>query len=734
MSTLLSEKPLSLKRWWPTALVEWAPFAAILLWSIRFNPLTHVPAYGDVLEVMWGQDWYAEALRHGRNPLFYSQVFYPIGWHTAILAHTPLFLLAMGLLRLLLPAALVYNLFALGATLVAYKGMQRLLGLYVQERWIILLVALLFAFWGLRWPRILGHLHTAWLSALLPWQAWLLQSNQPRRLILWSGIIWALEIVASLYGLWFGALVLVLDWLSRPTWVRLKALLLISGITAVLSAPTLFLFWQAQQASEASFYTITQIAGWAASLNELMAPTLYHAWLQPWTMLIYVGQGGEGNIVNFGVVASLLVLIWLGLGQFNRQDLRQRCAVWLLVGGVLLALGPVLQWDDKPLLAPALQTMDHWLWQLGHSLKPNLFPERMPRSWQQVIPLPAWLFYSFIPFSEGARVVARFGLVAGMGLFPLMALALTHIRRPLAIGFISCLLLFEGLPWLVFTGMPWPPAIHPALRWLAEQPTAAHQAVLMLDGENRHLAVAISGETLYASQLVQKPTISGVGSFWPRATHFMDDWLRAHAQFLADADLQPLLWGYEVQWLLVPVRTKAGRTYLATQTLPALTFKACFDPPPGPTAWPDVLCVLAVKPAPAHFNVALRDGWSGAESWGRWAEGRVSTAAWVAPLSRPYQLRVTAFPNCLKNINQVVQLQVNGHNIGALAFTGCDQIAQEFVVPKAAVSTGWNTLTLRPKYAVAPTQLAQGQSADPRLLAAGFTQLLIEPQPGEPQQ
>ena len=64
---------------------------------------------------------------------------------------------------------------------------------------------------------------------------------------------------------------------------------------------------------------------------------------------------------------------------------------------------------------------------------------------------------------------------------------------------------------------------------------------------------------------------------------------------------------------------------------------------------------------------------------------------------------------------------------------GGDQVAQEFVVPKAVVSPGWNTLTLRPKYAVAPTPLAQGQSADPRLLAAGFTQLLIEPQPIEPQ-
>ena len=102
---------------------------------------------------------------------------------------------------------------------------------------------------------------------------------------------------------------------------------------------------------------------------------------------------------------------------------------------------------------------------------------------------------------------------------------------------------------------------------------------------------------------------------------------------------------------------------------------------------------------------------------------------WVAPVPRLYQLRVTAFPNCLKNVNQVVQVQVNGHGIGVLSFTGCDQVTQEFVVPKAVVSTGWNKLTLLPKYAVAPAQLTPGKSSDTRLLAAGFTQLLIEPQP-----
>jgi hypothetical protein len=679
--------------------------------------------------VMWGQDWYAEALRHGRNPLFYSQVFYPSGWHTAILAHTPLFLLAMGLFRLLLPAAAVYNLFALGSTVVAYQGMKRLLELYVQERWIILLVALLFAFWGMRWPRISGHLHTAWLSALLPWQVWLLQSNQPRqRIILWSGIIWALEIVASLYGLWFGALVLVADWLNQPTRAKLKMLLLMGCITAVLSAPTLFLFWQAQQANDAAFYTIEQISYWAASLNAFVAPTLFHTWLKPWTYLIYSGGGGEGSIVNFGLVASILLIVWLGTGHFNRHDVRQRYALWLWVSGALLALGPILQWNSELVAAPALRTIDQWLWQFGHSVKPNLFPNPMPSAWQQAIPLPAWLLYALLPFSEGARVVARFGLVAGVGLFPLVALALTYIRRPLLVGCMIGLLLFEGIPWLVFSGVPWPPTVHPALRWLAEQPAATRQSVLMLQEESGHLIMTLAGENLYASQLVQKPMISGVGSFLPRPTRFIDDWFWAHTQPFVDADLPSLLWGYDVQWLVVPVRTKAGRKYLTTQALSALTFKGCFDPPPDPTAWPDALCVLAVKPASPTFNLMSREGWSGAEPWGRWAEGLVTNAVWVAPVARPYQLRVTAFPNCVKDVDQVVQVQVNGHRIGALSFMGCDQATQEFVIPKAVVSTGWNRLTLLPKYAVAPAQLTPGKSSDTRLLAAGFTQLLIEPQ------
>ncbi len=59
-----------------------------------------VPAYGDVLEGLWVLLWYADSLRTGQSPAFYSLLFHPGGWYVATYAWGPLnFLLLLPYMR-----------------------------------------------------------------------------------------------------------------------------------------------------------------------------------------------------------------------------------------------------------------------------------------------------------------------------------------------------------------------------------------------------------------------------------------------------------------------------------------------------------------------------------------------------------------------------------------------------------------------------------------------------------
>ena len=80
-------------------LVIWCPFILVWLWGTRYNPWTQVEAYGDLLEVIWGANWYREHLSHFSNPLFAPHIFYPEGWHTAAFYQSAGLLLPLGLLR-----------------------------------------------------------------------------------------------------------------------------------------------------------------------------------------------------------------------------------------------------------------------------------------------------------------------------------------------------------------------------------------------------------------------------------------------------------------------------------------------------------------------------------------------------------------------------------------------------------------------------------------------------------
>lgn len=151
-------------------LIPWLCFWTFFAWGWRVrNFFEDLPAYGDVLEVLWGIQWYHDSLflRHS-SPFFTPLVFHPVGWHTATLAYTPaLFLLALPL-YCLGGLGFAYNITSVLALIVAFAGMFRFARLFTS--WPIAVVAALaFTFWRMGWDWVSGHLNMVWVSGLLGW-------------------------------------------------------------------------------------------------------------------------------------------------------------------------------------------------------------------------------------------------------------------------------------------------------------------------------------------------------------------------------------------------------------------------------------------------------------------------------------------------------------------------------------------------------------------------------------
>lgn len=705
--------------------IDWLPFLGAWLWVMRFNPLTQGPAYGDVLEVVWGMDWYADKLRTLAAPWFYPLIFHPIGWYTASLAHTPLFLAALGLLRLVLPAALVFNSVLLLSFVVCYAGMRWMLRLYVGNRWITLLIALIYTFSGMRWVHIFGHLNVAWLTAMIPWQVWALEADMPARRRIWlSGLFWGLAISASLYAIWLGVLLYACYWLAMPSWKALRAVVLIGLIALVLSAPSSLLFWQASRSEDLLIFGLKHISYWGASLNSLFAPAVLNPLLSSVASAIYSGPFDESGVMNFGPLFWVLV-IW-GLVHVSWRSPRHRFVLLLSLLGCVLALGPILRWNGQPVHAPILDSLDGYLWGLGQVAKPQLFGSIRPDVFINSVPLPAWLIYAIFPFAEGARVAARFGFVAAVGLAVPAAIGLASLRVRWLLVLATVLLVLEAAPWPISQGVKLPPDTHPAFQWLRSQPAKGPDAVLDLKNGQDGLTLPISGDVLYATQLHGKPAVAGVGSYWPHTTWIWINWLNKHQRPFHDPEFATLLEAFGVRWILLHVDDPQLQTVIQEIDLPEVKLARCFDPAAGASPWPYPICVLEVTPSAAPFDAVPDSGWSGSEDWGRWAEGTQSDAHWVAPVRGAYALKIGAFPQCAPGRSQQIKVTANDEPAGTIEFQGCEPVTTVLELPADTVNLGWNRLHFEYAYAVSPQELT-GSGSDNRPLSVGFTELTISP-------
>ncbi|MGB3714076.1 MAG: hypothetical protein WA996_06570 [Candidatus Promineifilaceae bacterium] len=720
-------------------IIPWMFFGVLLAWGWRLDSLfTTIPAFGDNLEAIWGIDWwYTSLIESGHSPAYTDVVFHPEGWQASTQAYGPFVYLTSIPLTFLGGEAFSHNALVILLFALTFAGVYRLARSLGTSLLLATLAGLLSTFWGFRWLRLAGHWHILWGAAFLPWMAWSLEQSlktakRPKLWLVCAGALWALSIGGSLYFIFFGGLV-IFGWilgqlLGRRISVRQALLnMLIVSLTAILiSLPSLFWFWSGIQKYDTPLPDIFFLNTYGASLNSLPIPFIGSPWLGSLSSLIYRGPGDESGVANMGLATFIVVLSTLVLAWRNK---RWRPLLIMLVVGIVLAIGPTLKWDGESVSSSLFRPINTMVWQLGHQLKPEVFPsDQPPPQFENAVPMPGLILAATVPFWEGARTVSRYMLVAGIGFFLLAVLGLKRLRPTWVQMLVAAILIIEIVPPPV-KGVPYPPEPHTAFGWLAGQSLGDQGIIDLRALDSERLLLPISAETLFATGYHGQSTAAGVGSVWPAHGVFLREWLINNAQPFSKGEFISLLRGYRIRFLLLHMHGEDERMLLeAAKANKDLEFLDCYPPPEGLTPWPYPICVLEVlPPSPKTIDVHLDRGWSATEDWGVWAEGEKSRIRWVATIKKDHTLAIEAFPHCLEDLGQSLTLTSNERELAYHEWQGCESWQGSIVIPQEIVEIGWNDLSLEYGYAARPIDVTGGKNPDPRALSLGFSRIEVYP-------
>lgn len=715
-----------------------ALFLAFLSWGWRVRDLFHaLPAYGDVLETLWGLTWYSDAWLNGKDASFFAGIFHPVGWQVATFAQSPALFLLLVPLSALGGTAFAYNTAIIGAFGLAFVGMFLLARRMNLSFVLAAVAATLFTFCGVHWFKIGGHLNQLLGSATLPWLLWSIEHAWgdkrfvPRGFIA-AGLLWGSAAAISFYFIFFGGIAAYSwvfgKWITRrqrgPAAIR--GLLIMSLIAAALCAPLLWSHARALEAAGVPPSDIAWTSAWGASINSFPTPSAGHpiAQLRGLHRWLYRGPDDESGTINLGLAASLLALA----GLWRARKERAWWPVFVTVAlGIVFALGYTLRWNGEAVEWSGFRGVDKAIWMIGHRLKPDFFRPVEPygpliQGW----PLPSLVFAAIVPYWEGARTLSRFAFIALPGFFLMVGRGLQATRpRFLQIGLIA-LLLVEVLP--PPTGsVPVSPRTHPAFDWLRTETRPQDGLIDLYSPRPDILEPVFGGEILLATSYHQRSTASGAGWGWPAHTWFLRDWLLQHPKAFQDPEFTPILRYFNISYIVLHMRSPRERAALQmAQQDVQLQMERCFEPPAGPTPWQYPMCIIRVLP-PIHpaFNVILGDGWSGQEQGEVWAQGVESTGRWVATAERGYQLLIEASPMCAPSQIQTIAISVNGTPISTYEGKTCAPWVQAIQVPAELVKVGWNDLALRYAYAVEPGGTTEGSNEDDPSSSVRFTRLQI---------
>ncbi len=209
------------------------------------------------------------------------------------------------------------------------------------------------------------------------------------------------------------------------------------------------------------------------------------------------------------------------------------------------------------------------------------------------------------------------------------ALGLERVRTAGLRGLVALLLVLKVVP-APTKSHPFPLPAHPAFTWLKGQDLAGGGIIDLFTPARYTMMMPISGETLYETLYSGQPTVAGTSSVLPASTKYLLDWLMAHPHAFQNPDFIPMLRFYDVR--LIALHMEGGYDWQVLQEeaehAAGVSLAGCFPPPSAPGPWNYPICMLRLLPeSDPSFNLLPREGWSGAESWGKWIEGAQAACA-----------------------------------------------------------------------------------------------------------
>jgi hypothetical protein len=499
------------------------------------------------------------------------------------------------------------------------------------------------------------------------------------------------------------------------------------ALTALLlSAPIIVWFWQAKTAAGATFYTADQLVNLGASINTLPIPSLYHPVFDAYiAAYLYHSYLEESAIFNFGFLASCIALFGFWRA---RLDPRWHPLMVMTATGFILMLGMVLRFDNYFLTFEPLRPLTDSLWQLGHLVKPGVFTTALPSPpLDTAIPLPAMLLAIFLPFVEGARYFSRFGFIAGLGFFILLAFALEHVRSRILCVALTALLLFELIPEDPVLGAPFPVTPHPMFQWLSQNSAPSDGIIDLYAYVPDHLTMLGGGEVVWEAHLHGRPIVSGPGSVIPAHTQFILNWLWSHPHEFQSSELPVLLRAYRVRYVLLHMTNAyADGALTDARQNPAFRVANCAEPDGAQSMWLYSICAVELLPTrAAGSTVKFETGWSQSEDWGIWAEGTESRVRWIATSTVGYSITIAATPLCVDGQPQQAAILIEQHIVATHVWSTCEQWSESIGVPQELVQIGWNEFTIQSRNALRPIDVSLGKNGDRRNLSLAFTRLDI---------
>ena len=702
--------------------LDFAAFFACLVWFYRIPPWmwsTHIPEYGDVLEVLWCIDTWREAILKGDFSFTTISSAYPLGLHYAMIAHFGVGFLALPI-SIAINSIFAVNFIYLISMLLCFFGFQYFVKQILHSKILTISSSIIFTFALGRTVHIYGHWNMSLASALSVWMAGTLlrlrsaaQTPAARYHALASGLFWGLAIIAQPYSLFHNIPLLLLLGKQLRTWLYLP---IIAFGALATCAPLLILNWQASLHAASLSPSLAEVAIFQSS------PTSYLGWgnYTHWQILKDLTRSWrpilpEQNSQNWGVLTIALALVG-ALITLKTKVHKTILSLFMLC--FLLSLGPA--WRVLPPLPPVFNFLNHNIWQLGSALKPSLFDPHSHQLKNETIPSPIMAAYLFIPRFEYARVSGRFAIWVGLAALTLGLLALRRLPTPIA-TLIACIWLIELLPRPLIP-RPAPTAAHPAHLWAAAQ----------LAGQQDRGVYGLSGISSVYSQRIagELPATSTFGPFAPAYTRYTHPWILfahnpydppetaltepAHARVLRRAQVG-----------IVLLRPHAAE--LAKRNS-ALRFVQCFEPEGAKSYLPTPLCAFEVlEDNNDFFNIQPLSGFSYFEPSFDfiWIEGTHAQAGWriTRPVTHTIALTLRAY---CPDGRRTVRLRLNERPLAAHTWTGnCwEPWSTTLTIPPEHLNTGLNRLEFEADSAAQPS-LHDPNSQDQRHLSVGVERLRV---------